>query len=92
MTNPNTALASFQNADAYEQIMGRWSRRLAPLLIRFGGLLDGDRVLDVGCETGSLAPVHHGRGTAGAVRRQLDRDRPGDPVGSSAARLHRQPA
>jgi ubiquinone/menaquinone biosynthesis C-methylase UbiE len=35
--------------------MGRWSRRLAPLLIRFGGLSDDDRVLDVGCGTGSLA-------------------------------------
>src|SRR5215475_14468203 len=34
--------------------MGRWSRRLAPLLIKFGGLADGDRVLDVGCGTGSL--------------------------------------
>jgi SAM-dependent methyltransferase len=34
--------------------MGRWSRRLAPLLIRFGGLADGERVLDVGCGTGSL--------------------------------------
>jgi SAM-dependent methyltransferase len=44
-----------QNAQAYEQIMGRWSRRLAPLLIRFGGLADGDRVLDVGCGTGSMA-------------------------------------
>ena len=45
----NTAAAAgFQNADAYEQAMGRWSRRLAPLLIRFGGLSDGDRVLDVG--------------------------------------------
>src|SRR5947209_7408865 len=37
-----------------EKVMGRWSRRLAPLLIRFGGLSDGDRVLDVGCGTGSL--------------------------------------
>jgi hypothetical protein len=44
MPDPNTAAAaSFQNADAYEQVMGRWSRRLAPLLIRFGGLSDGDR-------------------------------------------------
>jgi ubiquinone/menaquinone biosynthesis C-methylase UbiE len=34
--------------------MGQWSRRLAPLLIRFGGLSDGERVLDVGCGTGSL--------------------------------------
>jgi SAM-dependent methyltransferase len=52
---PNPAVPSFQNADAYEQVMGRWSRRLAPPLIRFGGLSDGDRVLDVGCRTGSLA-------------------------------------
>jgi len=55
MPDSNTAAAaSFQNAEAYEQVMGRWSRRLAPLLIRFGGVSDGDRVLDVGCGTGSL--------------------------------------
>jgi SAM-dependent methyltransferase len=55
MPNSNTAAAAgFQNAEAYEKAMGRWSRRLAPLLIRFGGLSDGDRVLDVGCGTGSL--------------------------------------
>jgi SAM-dependent methyltransferase len=48
------AAAGFQDAEAYEKVMGRWSRRLAPLLIRFGGLSDGDRVLDVGCGTGSL--------------------------------------
>lgn len=46
--------AGFQNADRYEQLMGRWSRRLAPSLIRFGVLHDGDRVLDMGCGTGSL--------------------------------------
>jgi ubiquinone/menaquinone biosynthesis C-methylase UbiE len=51
---PNSAVPGFQNPDAYEQVMGRWSRRLAPLLIRFGGLSDDDRVLDVGCGTGSL--------------------------------------
>ena len=51
----NTAAAAgFQNPEAYEKQMGRWSRRLAPLLIEFGGLADGDRVLDVGCGTGSL--------------------------------------
>ena len=44
----------FQNAEAYESIMGRWSRRLAPQLIQFGGLRDGNRVLDIGCGTGSL--------------------------------------
>jgi SAM-dependent methyltransferase len=45
---------AFKNAEGYELLRGRWSRRLAPLLIRFGGLSDGDRVLDVGCGTGSL--------------------------------------
>jgi len=49
------AIPGFQNAEAYEKQMERWSRRLAPLLIQFGGLSDGDRVLDVGCGTGSLA-------------------------------------
>ena len=27
--------------------MGRWSRRLVPLLIEFGGIADGDPVLEV---------------------------------------------
>jgi ubiquinone/menaquinone biosynthesis C-methylase UbiE len=53
-SNAGSSSSSFQNANAYDQLMGRWSRRLAPLLIRFGGLDDGDRVLDVGCGTGSL--------------------------------------
>src|SRR5918911_1667370 len=51
---PALSLSGFQNADAYNQLMGRWSRRLAPLLIGFGGLADGEQVLDVGCGTGSL--------------------------------------
>lgn len=44
-----------ESADGYERLMGRWSRNLAPMLIDFAGLADGDRVLDVGCGTGSLA-------------------------------------
>lgn len=55
MTQPATpATSGFQDADRYEKLMGRWSRRLAPSLIRFGGLSEGDRVLDMGCGTGSL--------------------------------------
>jgi SAM-dependent methyltransferase len=50
----STGLPMFRNAEAYEHLMGRWSQRLAPLLIGFAGLSDGDRVLDVGCGTGSL--------------------------------------
>ena len=48
-----TFLAS--DGDGYEAQMGRWSRRLAPLLIGFAGIDGGRRVLDVGCGTGSLA-------------------------------------
>lgn len=44
----------FQDAAAYEHLMGRWSRRLAPSLIQFGGFADGERVLDAGCGTGCL--------------------------------------
>lgn len=44
----------FVDAVAYEGFMGRWSRRLAPLLAEFAKISDGGRVLDVGCGTGSL--------------------------------------
>ena len=42
------------NAAGYEQLMGRWSQKLAPLFIDFAGLADGEKILDVGCGTGSL--------------------------------------
>jgi SAM-dependent methyltransferase len=45
----------FSEAQAYERFMGRWSRNLAPLLVRFAGVSDGDTVLDVGSGTGALA-------------------------------------
>ncbi len=42
------------NAAAYENYLGRWSDRLAPLFLDFAKIRDGERALDVGCGTGAL--------------------------------------
>jgi SAM-dependent methyltransferase len=43
------------DANKYQAGMGNWSKSLAPLFIEFIGVIkQGDRVLDVGCGTGSL--------------------------------------
>jgi SAM-dependent methyltransferase len=49
-----TSEFNVRNAAGYEQLMGRWSQRLAPLFIDFAGVADGEKILDVGCGTGSL--------------------------------------
>jgi SAM-dependent methyltransferase len=49
-----TSSFNVHEAAGYEQLMGRWSKRLAPLFIDFSGLADGEQVLDLGCGTGSL--------------------------------------
>lgn len=43
-----------RNAEVYEQLMGRHSRDLAPLFLDWIGDAPGNRILDVGCGTGSL--------------------------------------
>lgn len=45
----------FTMSAGYERFMGRWSRQLAPQYLAFAGVKDGDRVLDVGTGTGSVA-------------------------------------
>jgi SAM-dependent methyltransferase len=41
-------------AGAYEAFIGRWSRQVAPLFVRWLGVPGGRRWLDVGCGTGAL--------------------------------------
>ncbi len=53
-----TVSSTFVSADGdgYELQMGRWSRRLAEPFLDFAGPLGkGERILDLGCGTGSLA-------------------------------------
>jgi SAM-dependent methyltransferase len=52
---------SATDGDAYEQQMGRWSRRLASLFLDFAGPGGGGRILDLGCGTGSLTRALAGR-------------------------------
>ena len=49
-----TSEFNVHNAAGYEQLMGRWSQKLAPVFIDFAGIADGEKILDVGCGTGSL--------------------------------------
>ncbi|HLW93689.1 MAG TPA: class I SAM-dependent methyltransferase [Roseiarcus sp.] len=49
-----TSSFNVHDAAAYEQLMGRWSKKLAPLLIDFAGLAKDEKILDVGCGNGSL--------------------------------------
>jgi ubiquinone/menaquinone biosynthesis C-methylase UbiE len=49
-----TSSFNVHDASAYEQLMGRWSKKLAPLFIDFARLAEGERIIDVGCGNGSL--------------------------------------
>lgn len=65
MSSSSTFLSG--DGAGYELQMGRWSRRLAPLLIDFAGVNDANQVLDAGCGTGSLTFALAERPYVGAV-------------------------
>lgn len=52
--NPMPSTFNVNRAEGYDQLMGRWSRRLARPFIDFSGITADERVIDVGCGTGSL--------------------------------------
>lgn len=45
---------TWESGDPYEQYVGRWSRRVAPLFLSWLSIAPGRRWLDVGCGTGAL--------------------------------------
>lgn len=46
---------AWERGDAYEQYVGRWSRQVAPLFLRWLDVPAGRRWLDLGCGTGALS-------------------------------------
>jgi SAM-dependent methyltransferase len=57
----------FSESDAYEQFMGRWSRKLATAFAGFAEVRPGDAVLDAGSGTGALAAAVLTAGSARVV-------------------------
>jgi SAM-dependent methyltransferase len=61
-------MSAFADSQAYESFMGRWSRVLGDAFVRFAGVEEGERVLDLGCGTGSLtAAILSARSTVDVV-------------------------
>src|SRR5688572_3498871 len=77
----------FSKAESYERYMGRWSRLLAPQLVSFSEIGNGEAVLDVGSGTGALSMALRAAATHGNV---IGVDPSRDYV-SHAARWSRDP-
>ena len=71
----------FAASAGYERFMGRWSRLLAPAFIAFAGIKNGDRVLDVGTGTGSLAATVEGSMPLGEI---VGKHRQGTPAAADS--------
>jgi SAM-dependent methyltransferase len=82
--NPPQVSDAWERGDPYEQYVGRWSRRVAPLFLNWLCVPPGRRWLDVGCGTGALcaaildacspssvAGVEPSEGFLDSARRQL---------------------
>lgn len=52
--NPQRVSDTWERGSPYEQYIGRWSRRVAPLFLSWLGIPAGRKWLDVGCGTGAL--------------------------------------
>lgn len=52
--NPKSVSDTWERGSPYEQYVGRWSRRAAPLFLKWLAVPAGLRWLDVGCGTGAL--------------------------------------
>ena len=52
---PKQVSDSWERGNPYEQYIGRWSRRVAPLFLSWLSIPAGRRWLDVGCGTGALS-------------------------------------
>ena len=65
-----SASSTFSASDgqAYELLMGRWSRRLAESFLDFAGTKAGESALDVGSGTGSLAHALGARIGSGTIQ------------------------
>ncbi len=53
-TGPTQISDTWERGDPYEQFIGRWSRKVAPVFLSWMGCSGGLTWLDVGCGTGAL--------------------------------------